>query len=138
MKLFQNLSTNFAGEVVKSIFLFIALAAILFNVAVFFEQFGRGLPKKYFCIIISKSIFWFRRRSRLKVFLFLALAAMLFDGAERFLSNFGRGSPKKPSCKIILKSIQGFWRRSRLKQRVDNARTTDNGRRTKTDHNNSP
>ena len=39
VKLFQNLSTDLAAEVVKSIFLFIALAAILFNVAEFFEQF---------------------------------------------------------------------------------------------------
>ena len=39
VKLFQNLSTDLADEVVKSIFLFIALAAILFNVAKFFEQF---------------------------------------------------------------------------------------------------
>ena len=39
MKLFQNLSTDLAEEVVKSIFLFIALAAILFNVAELFEQF---------------------------------------------------------------------------------------------------
>ena len=38
VKLFQNLSTDLA-EVVKSIFLFIALVAILFNVAEFFEQF---------------------------------------------------------------------------------------------------
>ena len=38
-EIFQNLSTDFAEEVVKSIFLFIALAAILFNVAEFFEQF---------------------------------------------------------------------------------------------------
>ena len=36
VKLFQNLSTDLAEEVVKSIFLFIALAAILFNVAEFF------------------------------------------------------------------------------------------------------
>ena len=39
MKLFQNLSMDFAGEVVESLFLFIALAAILFNVAESFEQF---------------------------------------------------------------------------------------------------
>ena len=38
MKIFQNLSTNLA-EVVKSLFLFIALAAILLNVAKSFEQF---------------------------------------------------------------------------------------------------
>ena len=39
VKLFQNLSTDLAEEVVKSILLFIALAAILFNEAEFFEQF---------------------------------------------------------------------------------------------------
>ena len=39
VKLFQNLSTDLAEESVKSLFLFIALAAILFNVAELFEQF---------------------------------------------------------------------------------------------------
>ena len=38
MKSFQNVSINIA-EVIKSLFLFIALAAILFNVAESFEQF---------------------------------------------------------------------------------------------------
>ena len=47
-------------------------------------SFGRQIPKEHFCIIISKSMHWLRRRSRLKVFLFLALAAILFNGAERF------------------------------------------------------
>ena len=46
MKLFQNLSTDLAEEVVESLFLFIALAAILFNVAEFFEQFlEEGHPR---------------------------------------------------------------------------------------------
>ena len=48
------------------------------------SNFGRVSPKKHSCIIISKSIFWFWRRSRLKGFLFLALAAILFNRAERF------------------------------------------------------
>ena len=39
VKLFQNLSANLAEEVVKSLFLFIAIAAILFDVAESFEQF---------------------------------------------------------------------------------------------------
>ena len=38
VKLFQNLSTDLTEEVVKSLFLFIALAAILFNVVELFEQ----------------------------------------------------------------------------------------------------
>ena len=48
------------------------------------SNFGRGSPKEPSCKIISKSLNWLRRRSRLKVFLFLALAAILFNGAERF------------------------------------------------------
>ena len=47
-------------------------------------SFDRQSPKEHFYIIISKSMHWLRRRSRLKVFLFLALAAILFNGAERF------------------------------------------------------
>ena len=39
VKLFQNLSMDLAEEVVKSLFLFIALVAILFNIAESFEQF---------------------------------------------------------------------------------------------------
>ena len=39
MTLFQNLSTDLAEEVIKCLFLFIALAAILFNVVESFEQF---------------------------------------------------------------------------------------------------
>ena len=38
MKLFQNLFTDLAEEVVKSLFLFIAMAAILINEAESFEQ----------------------------------------------------------------------------------------------------
>ena len=41
-------------------------------------------PKEHSSKIISKLIYWLRKRSRLKVFLFLALAAILFNGAERF------------------------------------------------------
>ena len=39
VKLFQNLFTDLAEEVAKCLFLFIALAAILFNVAESFEKF---------------------------------------------------------------------------------------------------
>ena len=48
MKLFQTLSTDLAEEVVKIIFLFIALAAILFNVAEFFEQFWLRVTQETF------------------------------------------------------------------------------------------
>ena len=49
------------------------------------SNFGKGLSKEPSCKIISKSMHWLRRRSSFKVFfLFLALAAILFNGAERF------------------------------------------------------
>ena len=48
------------------------------------SNFGGQSPKEHSCIIISNSMHWLRRRSRLKVFLFLALAAILFNGVERF------------------------------------------------------
>ena len=48
MKLFQNLSTDLAAEVVKSLFLFIALAAILFNVAELFKQFWQRVTQEAF------------------------------------------------------------------------------------------
>ena len=71
-----------------------------------FSKFGRGSPKKHFCEIILKLVHWSKRRCHLKVFLFLALAAILFSGAERF-SNFCIGSHKEYFCEIILKS--GQW-----------------------------
>ena len=46
-----------------------------------------------------------RRRSHLKVFLFLALAAILFNGTERFEQFW---LPKEPSCDIISKSATDF------------------------------
>ena len=39
-------------------------------------------PKEHFCDFFLKSVHWSRRRSHLKVFLFLVLAAILFSGAE--------------------------------------------------------
>ena len=48
MKLFQNLSTDLAEEVVKCLFLFIALAAILFNVLESFEQFWKTVTEVMF------------------------------------------------------------------------------------------
>ena len=39
----------------------------------------------------------------MKVFIFLALAAILFSGAEQF-EQISRELPKEPSCEIISKS----------------------------------
>ena len=58
------------------------MAAILFSRAEPFRQFGKGACEEHFCEIILRSGHWPRRRHRLKVFYFLALAAILFNGAE--------------------------------------------------------
>ena len=50
-----------------------------------------------------------------KGFLFCALVAILFSGAEK-LSNFDRWSPKEHFCEIILKS--GHWSRRRCHLKV--------------------
>ena len=84
MKLFQNLSTDLAEEVVKNFFLFIALAAILFNVAEFSEQFWKRVTQGTFLYNYLKIHLLVQEKKSFKGFLFLALAAILFNGAERF------------------------------------------------------
>ena len=64
---FQNLYIDLTEEVVYNFFLFIALVAILFNRAKQFEQ----SPKEHSCIFFLNSMNWLRKRSHLKVFLFL-------------------------------------------------------------------
>ena len=75
---------------------------------------GRS-PEYHWNLIILKSVHWSSRRSRLKLFVFIALAAILFNRAERCLRNFCRQSPKEHSCIIISKSMQWLRRRSHLK-----------------------
>ena len=53
------------------------------------------VTKKHFWEIILKLRHWSRRRCHLKVFLFLALAAILFSG------NFARGSPEEYFVKLF-------------------------------------
>ena len=48
------------------------------------SNFGRRYPKEYSCEIILKLDKWLWRRCHFKVFLFLALAAILFSGAKPF------------------------------------------------------
>ena len=66
--------------------------------------------------IISKSVHWSSSRSRLKCFLFIALAAISFNGAERFEHFFRRQSPKEHICIIISKSVHWLTRKSHLKE----------------------
>ena len=49
-----------------------------------FSNFGKGASEEHFCEIILKSGHWPGRRCHLKVFLFLALVAILFSRAKLF------------------------------------------------------
>ena len=49
-----------------------------------YSNFSRGSTKENFCEYILKSGYWSRRSCSLKVFLVLALAAILFRVAEGF------------------------------------------------------
>ena len=84
MKLFQKLPTDLAEEVVKSLFLFIALAAILFYVAGSFEQFWYTVTQETFLYNYFKIHLLVQEKKSFKGFLFLALAAISFNGAKRF------------------------------------------------------
>ena len=64
-------ASDLAEEVVKSIFLFIALVAICSTERNHLSNFGRGLAKECFCEIISKSVHRFNRGSCLKLFFYL-------------------------------------------------------------------
>ena len=58
-------------------------------------------PKEHFCEIILKSSHWPRSRYRLKVFLFLALAAIFFGGAEFLVERHPRNISMKLFCLFI-------------------------------------
>ena len=55
VKLFQNLSTDLAEEVFKSVFLFIALVAILFNVGWLVVLGLNGPLRQYFSLYRAAS-----------------------------------------------------------------------------------
>ena len=91
-----------------------ALAATLFSGAKPFQHSGKRSPKEQFCEIIFKLGHWPRRNCYVKVFLLLALKAILLSRVERFQQLFGRGSSKEQSCEIIFKSGHQSIRRCHL------------------------
>ena len=70
--------------------------------------FAEGHRRNISCEISLKLCKW-PRRCCFKVFLLLALVAILFSEWNH-LGNFGGGSPKEHSCKMISKSIHRFRR----------------------------
>ena len=72
MKLFQKLSTDLAEEVSKSLFLFIAMAAILFNVIVAesLEQFWLRVTQETFLYNYFKIHFLIQEKKSFKDFFY--------------------------------------------------------------------
>ena len=86
VKLFQKSVHRFSKRnPLKLFFLFVTLAAILFNETKQFKPFWYGSPKDHSCLIILKSMQWLRKRICLKVFFSIFIsAAILFNAGERF------------------------------------------------------
>ena len=74
-----------------------------------------GHPRNSPVYFYSKSIHWFRQRSRLKVFLFFLALVSFYSTERNGLSNFGKRLTKEQSCEIILKFVHRLSRRNRLK-----------------------
>ena len=68
MNLFQNLPTDLADEVVKSLFLFRALTAILFNIAESFDQFWKRVTQETFLYNYFKIHLMVQEKKSFKVF----------------------------------------------------------------------
>ena len=63
-------------------------------------NFRRGGHEEQVCEIILNLGQWFTRRCCFKDFLYGALAALLFTGAEPFM-QFERGHHREHSCEVI-------------------------------------
>ena len=70
------------------------------------SNFGRGSPKEHACKIISKSIHWFRRRSRSKVF--------MLPTSKKLRGHIGLGPSVCPSVRLSVTPIGGCKTREPL------------------------
>ena len=81
MKLFQNLPTDLAEEVVKSLFLFRALTAILFNIAESFDQFWKRVTQETFLYNYFKIHLLVQEKKSLKGFSIFSSGGHLVQGS---------------------------------------------------------
>ena len=72
-----------------------------------FSDFGKGALKEHFCEIILKSSHW-HGKCHLKVFLFLAMVAILFSGAEPFLAILVEGHSRNIPVKLFQNPLTGL------------------------------
>ena len=74
------------------------------------SNFGRESPRNIPAYFLIHLLVQAEKSFKGFFFIFLALVAILFNGAE-LLNNFGRELPKVHSCEIILKCVYWFSRR---------------------------
>ena len=79
------------------------------------SKFGRGTPREHACVIISKSIHWFRRRSCLKFFSIFSSGSHLVQGSKTVCAILVEGHPANIPELLFQNPATGFWQRSHLK-----------------------
>ena len=101
MKVFQNLSTDLAEEVVNSIFLFIALAAILFNVAEFFERFLKRVTQETFLYNYFKIHLLVQEKKSFKGFSIFSSGGHLVQRSGMVRAILVEGHPRNLPVKLF-------------------------------------
>ena len=101
VKLFQKLSTNLAEEVVKSLFLFIALAAILFNVVESFEQFWLRVTQETFLYNYFKIHFLVQEKKLFKCFSIFSSGGHLVQWSGTVWAILVEGHPRNLPIKLF-------------------------------------
>ena len=107
MKLFQNLSTNLAEEVVKRLFLFIALAAILFNIAESFEQFWKRVTQETFLYNYLKIHLLVQEKKSFKSFSIFKSGGHLVQQSRTVSAILVEGHPRNLPVKLFQNRCNG-------------------------------
>ena len=107
MKLFQNLSTDLAEEVVKILFLFIALAATFFNVAESFEQFWEKVTLETFLYNYFKIHLLVQKKTSVKGFSIFSSGGHLVQRSGTIQAILVEGHPRNLPVKLFQNRCTG-------------------------------
>ena len=111
VKLFQKLSTDLAEEVSKSLFLFIAMAAILFNVIVAesLEQFWLRVTQETFLYNYCKIHFLIQEKKSFKDFSIFSYGGHLVQWSRTVWAILVEGHPRNLPLKLFQNLSSRFW-----------------------------
>ena len=108
MKLLQKLSTDLAEEGVKSLFLYIAVAAILFNVAGPFEQFRTRVTQEIFLYNYFKIHLLVQEKKSFKGFSIFCSGGHLVQRSETVWAILVEGHPRYLPVKLFQNPFSRF------------------------------